>query len=62
MKTFIVLAILAIAPGCLSSGKQFKITDTETGVSVTISEDDLKVEIGKTVTLGGITIEAEDKQ
>ena len=59
MKFFIfMIAILSI--GC--ADKQFKITDTHTGISVTVSEDDLKVEIGGSANIGDVVIEAQNAQ
>ena len=68
LKSFVLFCVIfalvsfpIVLSSCKTSGKQFKITDTKTGISVTVSEDDLSIDIGGQVEIGGLIIEAETK-
>ena len=54
------LLLLLLCQGCLLAGKRFKITDTKTGASVEVTEDQLKVDPGTSVVIEGYKIEAFD--
>lgn len=59
-KKFLVLffVVCLLISGCLTPGTKVKVTDQESGNSVTVSKDGLEVDI-KTIEKDGIVVEVE---